>query len=82
MQRKKSGDELRCLVEFMDNDMQDLYELERQIAEKTLNEIAPENLWLLSRRGTTFASNHQYHKDNDKMIQAHRVLCDWWAEDR
>lgn len=71
---RKSRDELRCLVEFMDNDMQDLYELERQIADKTLKEIAFENLWLLFRPGTMFVSHHHYNKNNDKMIQAHRVL--------
>ena len=40
-------DQLRCLVNFMDKDMQDIFDVKRQISNNTLEEIAFEHLWLL-----------------------------------
>ncbi|KAF2705209.1 P-loop containing nucleoside triphosphate hydrolase protein [Pleomassaria siparia CBS 279.74] len=46
-------DLLRCMIEFMDKDMQSIFELRRQVAAKSLDteSIAHENLWHLFKPG-------------------------------
>jgi len=46
---KRERDEFRCLIEFMDRDMADIFDIKRQIIDKTLTEIAFEHLWQLFR---------------------------------
>ncbi|KAK4208818.1 hypothetical protein QBC37DRAFT_443694 [Rhypophila decipiens] len=46
---KRERDEFRCVIEFMDRDMADIFDIKRQITDKTLTEIAFEHLWQLFR---------------------------------
>ena len=48
---KAERDQLRCLVNFMDSDMQDIFDINRQVADQSLKEIGFEDLWLLYRPG-------------------------------
>ena len=48
---KAERDHLRCLVNFMDTDMQDIFDVKRQVANQTLKEVTFEHLWLLYRPG-------------------------------
>lgn len=45
----KLRDQLRCLVDFMDEDMKDIFCVQRQIDDGSLQEIAFEHLWQLFR---------------------------------
>ncbi|KAH0536272.1 hypothetical protein FGG08_006833 [Glutinoglossum americanum] len=69
---RRLRDELRCVVQFMDEDMRDIFDIERQIANQTLKEVTFEHLWQLYKPGDLIlsensgAGNHQY--------QAYRVL--------
>ncbi|KAM7222208.1 hypothetical protein V8F06_002480 [Rhypophila decipiens] len=46
---KRERDEFRCVIEFMDRDMADIFDIKRQVTDKTLTEIAFEHLWQLFR---------------------------------
>ena len=46
-------DELRCLVRFLDNDLQDVFETLRQIENLTIHTITFPYLWFLFRPGDT-----------------------------
>lgn len=69
---KVERDHLRCLVEFMDTDMQDIFDVKRQVADQTLKEVAFEHLWLLYRPGDLVYSTTS--PEESKTCQAYRVL--------
>lgn len=48
---KAERDHIRCLIDFMDSDMQDIFEVKQQVSSQTLKEISFEHLWLLYRPG-------------------------------
>lgn len=48
---KAERNQLRCLVNFMDSDMQDIFDVVRQLANRSLKEVAFEHLWLLYKPG-------------------------------
>ncbi|KAL4738843.1 hypothetical protein BDV11DRAFT_215630 [Aspergillus similis] len=70
-QLRRERDELRCLVEFMDHDMRDIFEIKRAIQANTLREIAFEHLWQLYKPGDVIYRTVQ---DDDSRRQAYRVL--------
>jgi hypothetical protein len=49
--------ELECLVSFMKNDMQGLFNIRQQIRDQSLKKITFENLWLLFQPGTVVSSS-------------------------
>lgn len=65
-------DQLRCLVDFMDSDMQDIFEVKRQVANQTLKEVAFEHLWLLYAPGDLVYTNET--PEETSTYQAYRVL--------
>lgn len=69
---KAERDQLRCLVEFMDTDMQDIFDVKKQVANKTINEVAFEHLWLLYKPGDLVYTRRS--PDEIGTYQAHRVL--------
>ena len=69
---KAERDQLRCLVNFMDTDMQDIFEVKRQVANQTLEDIAFEHLWLLYRPGDLVYSTTT--PEEMGTYQAYRVL--------
>ena len=69
---KVERDQLRCLVNFMDTDMQDILEVKRQVANRTLKEVAFEHLWLLYKPEDLVYSTKSL--DNISTYQAFRVL--------
>ena len=72
LRAKRERDELRCLVEFMDRDMQDIFDVKRQILNHTLKEISFEHLWQLYKPGDIV-----YNLDPQKYsshYQAYRIL--------
>ena len=50
-ERTRLRDELRCLVNFMDNDMKDIYSVQRSIDDGTRTTIAFDYLWQLFKPG-------------------------------
>ncbi|KAL3428950.1 P-loop containing nucleoside triphosphate hydrolase protein [Aspergillus tetrazonus] len=70
-QLKQEREELRCLVQFMDHDMRDIFEIKRAIQANTLREIAFEHLWQLYKPGDVVYRTVQ---DDDSRRQAFRVL--------
>lgn len=69
---KRQRDEFRCLIEFMDHDMADIFDVKRQISNKTIKEIAFENLWQLFRPGQT--SYLFQNRDDHRRCQALQIL--------
>ena len=70
--RIRRRNELRCLVDFMDNDMKDIFRVQDSVNEQDIDEIAFEHLWLLYKPGDLlFSASSQ---DDDSMCQAYRVL--------
>lgn len=69
---KAERDQLRCLVDFMDSDMQDIFDTKNQVANKTVKEVAFEHLWLLYRPGDLVYTRRS--PDEIGTYQAHRVL--------
>ena len=65
-------DELRCLVDFMDNDMTDIFRRQDEVGEQAIDDIAYEHLWLLYKPGDLIFSTSS--QDDDSMCQAYRVL--------
>lgn len=65
---KRQRDEFRCLIEFMDHDMADIFDVKRQISNKTITEIGFENLWQLFRPGQT--SYLFQNRDDHRRCQA------------
>lgn len=64
---QKIANGMKCLLQFMDNELHDIIEVHRHIRERTLREIAFEHLWHLFKPGDLVVSNQP--KD-----QAYRVL--------
>ena len=48
---KAKRDQIRCLIDFMDSDMHDIFEVKHQVSSQTLEEVSFEHLWLLYRPG-------------------------------
>ncbi|KAL4972986.1 hypothetical protein BDW66DRAFT_154257 [Aspergillus desertorum] len=71
VQLKRERDELRCLVEFMDHDMTDIFDIKRATLENTLDEIAFEHLWQLYQPVDVIYRTFQ---NFDSRRQAYRVL--------
>ena len=69
---KAERDQLRCLVSFMDSDMQDIFDIKRQVANQTLKEIGFEHLWLLYRPGDLVYTMKSL--EDSGTYQAFRVL--------
>ncbi|KAH7336194.1 hypothetical protein BKA65DRAFT_29270 [Rhexocercosporidium sp. MPI-PUGE-AT-0058] len=69
---KRNRDELRCLVEFMDKDMQDIFEVKHAISAHTLEEVAFEHLWQVYKPGAIIYSSKQ--RENPSQCQAYRVI--------
>ena len=69
---KAERDQLRCLVDFMNTDMQDIFDVKRQVANGTLKEVAFEHLWLLYAPGDLFYTKE--HPEERNTYQAYRVL--------
>ena len=69
---KAERDQLRCLVNFMDTDMKDIFDVKRQVINQTLKEVAFENLWLLYRPGDLVYSTESPEESSE--YQAYRVL--------
>lgn len=71
-QAKRNRDELRCLVEFMDKDMRDIFDIKNEISDKTIKEIAFEHLWQLFKPGNVVYSSSQL--EHHSRCQAYKVL--------
>ncbi|RYP83728.1 hypothetical protein DL769_001302 [Monosporascus sp. CRB-8-3] len=69
---KRERDEFRCLSEFMDQDMADIFGIKHQISDKTLKSLAFEHLWLLFRPGNI--AYHSNTQDDGSRCQAYRIL--------
>ena len=69
---KKKRNELRCLVDFMDEELQDIFEVQHQIFDHTLQAIEFEFLWLLFKPGDLILS--EALGAGKGMAQAYRVL--------
>ena len=69
---KAERDQLRCLVSFMDTDMQHILDTKRQVADWTLKEVAFEHIWLLYRPGDLVYSAKS--PEDISTYQAYRVL--------
>ena len=61
-------DYLRCVVGFIDNDLQDIRTLRRRITDSTLKKIAFDDLWHLFNPGELIIASNRGH------YQAYRVL--------
>lgn len=70
---KRTIDEMECLIEFMDNDMHDLFDARRQLESGRRNEITFENLWLLFQPGCIAVSS-DLGGDNEHNIRAYQIL--------
>ena len=55
-------DELRCIVEFMNEDMKDIFRVQRQIEAGTLRKIAFDYLWLLYKPGDVVISTTEQNR--------------------
>ena len=69
---KRERNEVRCLLEFMDRDMADIFDIKRQISDKSLKEVAFEHLWLLFRPGST--AYHSNSLGDISRCQAYRII--------
>ncbi len=69
---KAERDQLRCLVEFMSSDMQDIFDVKHQVATQILEEIAFEHLWLLYKPGDLVYTTNLPEERNT--YQAYRVI--------
>lgn len=69
---KQERDEFRCLLEFMDRDMADIFDIKHQISDKTLKELAYEHLWQLFRPGDIV--HHPNAQDEGSRYQAYRII--------
>ena len=65
-------DQLRCLVDFMDSDMQDIFDVKRQVDNQTLEEVAFEHLWLVFKPGDLVYTMQSL--EDRSTYQAYRVL--------
>ena len=65
-------DQLRCLVDFMSSDMQDIFDVKCQVSNQTLEEVAFEYLWLLYKPGDLVYTMENI--EDHGTYQAYRVL--------
>ncbi|KAL6718250.1 hypothetical protein ACLMJK_004338 [Lecanora helva] len=72
LQRRR--DELRCLVNFMDVHMKDIFRVLDDVSDHSMNEIAFEHTWLLYKPGDLLFSASASASDDDTMCQAYCVL--------
>ena len=56
--RTRLRDELRCIVDFMDNDMKDIYSVQKDIDNGTKKVIAFDYLWQLFKPGDVVIEEH------------------------
>ncbi|KAL2361844.1 hypothetical protein RJZ56_005268 [Blastomyces dermatitidis] len=68
-QARRAFEELECLMNFVDNDMQELLHIRRQIRENELQKIHFEHLWLLFQPGVIVISPNTTSK-----LRAYQVL--------
>ncbi|KAK2812459.1 hypothetical protein FQN50_001460 [Emmonsiellopsis sp. PD_5] len=64
--------QLRCLLEFMDRDMRDIFDVKRHISDNSLEDIAFEHLWLLYKPGDLVL--HSSPEQPNSRCQAYRIL--------
>ena len=69
---KAERDQLRCLVDFMNTDMQDIFDVKYRVANQTLKEVASEHLWLLYKQGDLVYTRTS--PEDISTYQAYRVL--------
>lgn len=69
--KSRDRDELRCLVEFMDTDMRDIFDIKHQIQTKSLETIAFEHLWMFFKPGDL---TYRFLRDDNNRRQAYRIL--------
>ncbi|KAG4431610.1 hypothetical protein IFR05_012903 [Cadophora sp. M221] len=69
---RRNRDELRCLVEFMDKDMKDIFEIKRAASTHSLKEVAFEHLWQVYKPGGMMYTLSQ--RDDPSRCQAYRVI--------
>ncbi|KAJ5972395.1 uncharacterized protein N7479_002313 [Penicillium vulpinum] len=69
--KERERDELRCLLEFMDTDMRDIFDMKSRIQARSLEKIAFEHLWLFFNPGDL---TYRSLGDDDKRQQAYQVL--------
>ncbi|KAL4932090.1 ATP-binding protein [Aspergillus undulatus] len=70
-QLKRERDEVRCLVDFMTQDMSDIFEIKRSVLDGSLEEIAFEHLWQLYKPGDVV---YRTFRGDSSRRQAYRVL--------
>ncbi|KAK2785929.1 hypothetical protein FQN52_008196 [Onygenales sp. PD_12] len=64
--------QLRCLLEFMDRDMRDIFDAKRHISDNSLEDIAFEHLWLLYKPGDLVLRSSP--EQPNSRCQAYRIL--------
>ncbi|EEH47986.1 uncharacterized protein PADG_04070 [Paracoccidioides brasiliensis Pb18] len=64
--------QLRCLVEFMDRDMHDIFDVKHRISNSSLTEIPFEHLWLLYKPGGIILDSKSDEYSGRR--QAYRIL--------
>jgi hypothetical protein len=69
---ERARDELKCLVEFMDADMGDIFDIRKRVQSLELKDIPFEFLWLLFSPGDLVFSNLK--KSGQDYLQAFTVL--------
>ncbi|KAL5317440.1 hypothetical protein ACEPPN_014535 [Leptodophora sp. 'Broadleaf-Isolate-01'] len=69
---RRNRDELRCLVEFMDKDMKDIFEIKKAASTHSLKEVAFEHLWQVYKPGTMMYTLSQ--REDPGRCQAYRVI--------
>ena len=69
---KAERDQLRCLVDFMSSEMEDIFHVKSQVADQTLREVAFEHLWLLYKPGDLVYTMKS--PEERGTYQAYRVL--------
>lgn len=71
LRAKRQRDELRCLLEFMDQDMCDVFDVKRKIRSQSLDQITFENLWQLYKPGDiVYRAPH----GDESQLQAFQIL--------
>ncbi|EPE26297.1 P-loop containing nucleoside triphosphate hydrolase [Glarea lozoyensis ATCC 20868] len=69
---RRNRDELRCLVEFMDKDMSDIFDIKLAASTHTLEEVAFEHLWQVYKPGIVIYGSNQ--RGDPNRCQAYHVL--------
>ncbi|EHL02790.1 hypothetical protein M7I_1129 [Glarea lozoyensis 74030] len=77
---RRNRDELRCLVEFMDKDMSDIFDIKLAASTHTLEEVAFEHLWQVYKPGIVIYGSNQ--RGDPNRCQAYHVLHVTGGRDR